>query len=237
MEDKSILATIWGLILNTIQGAWTGFQWPHAVFIISLVIIARFKPEISAAIARINKVGPVELIPPQPQIDPKTTDIIGGTVDKVAPAANNSGLKGAPFPPVPFPGTMKLTSENLDNEIGGLQPDEKLEYLKERLAHLRVAYDFEVIYSSIYGGQLELLNWLNQKPFNQAYRHEFEIWWVGHKAKFSGQIDNWNLDGYLHFLIFNGLVVYSSSGYSITAKGKEFLVWMVQMSRAFAKPW
>ena len=237
MDSGGFVGWIWNVLSNTVQGLWTGFTWPHAVLFISLIIIAKFKAEISAAIARLNKVGPVEFMTPPVPVDLTTKAAMGGSVDESVQTPPNGGLKGVPLPPISFPHTMSAASANLDHEIGGLSADEQLPYLKERLVFSRVLFDFETLYASIYGGQLELLSYLNQKAINLASRAEIEGLWNAHRAKFNGQLDAWGLDGYLQFLTFNNLVSFNAAGYSITMKGKEFLMWMVQMSRPFIKPW
>lgn len=237
MDSGSFWGVIWNVVSSTAQGIWTGFAWPHAVLFVSLLIVSKFKVEISTAIARLNKVGPVEFMPPPVPVDLTTKAAMGGVVDEIVQVSPSSGLKGVPLPPISFPHTMNAASANLDHEIGGLSADEQVPYLKERLAFSRVLFDFETLYASIYGGQLELLSYLNQKTFNLASRAEVEGLWNTHRAKFNGQLDTWSFDGYLHFLVFNNLISYGPAGYSITMKGKEFLMWMVQMSRTFIKPW
>lgn len=237
MNCEGIWIDFWNVFSNAIQGVWVGFEWPHAVLIVSLLIISRFKCEIAAAIARLNKVGPVEFMPPPAPVDENTKAVMGAGVDEVVTVAPSVGLRGVPLPPIMFPHTMSAAAANLDHETGGLNPDEKLCYLKERLAFIRVLFDFETIYGSIYGGQLEFLNYLNQKPLNLTPRVEAEGLWNAHRVKLNGQLDHWTFDAYLHFLTFNNLVSFGPAGYSITTKGKEFLVWMIQMSRTFQKPW
>lgn len=237
MNSGSWWVILWEVISSTIHGAWTGFAWPHAVLFVSLVIIAKFKVEISAAISRLNKVGPVEFMPPPMPVDVSAKAAMGAGVDEATQVPVSSGLKGIPLPPISFTHTMSVASSNLEHEIGGLTAEEQVPYLKERLAFSRVLIDFETIYFAIYGGQLELLSYLNQRAFNLASRTEIEGLWNAHKAKFNGHLDNWSLDGYLYFLTFNNLVSSGPMGYSITMKGKEFLVWMTQMSRPLMKPW
>lgn len=237
MECESFWVELWNVLSSAAQGLWMGFAWPHAVLVISIIIIAKFKCEIAAAIARLNKVGPVEFMPPPTPVDANTKAVMGAGVDEVIAVEPGVGLRGVPLPPIIFPHTMNAASANLDHEIGGLGPDEKVVYLKERLAFIRVLFDFETIYGSIYGGQLELLNYLNQRPLGFVSRQEVEGLWNAHRAKFNGQLDHWTFEGYLNYLPVNNLLSSGPVGYSITVKGKEFLIWMIQMGRPFQKPW
>lgn len=236
MDGKGFWVMFWEVFSSTVQGVWTGFAWPHAVLVITVIIVYKFKDELSTAISRLNKVGPVEFIHPPVPLDASAKAVLGAGVDEVAEHPV-SGLKGIPLPPVAFPYTLSVSASNLDTEIAGLSREEQLPYLKERLAFCRVLYDFETLYIGIYGGQIELLNYLNQKTFNLAPRLELEGLWNSHKAKFHGQLDVWTLDNYMNFLTFNNLVSTGSAGYTLTTKGKEFLMWMIQTSKSPLKPW
>jgi hypothetical protein len=118
-----------------------------------------------------------------------------------------------------------------------MQPQETVDYLVSRLAMMRVLYDFETIYSSIFGGQIKFLNYLNQRLVTGCAVSEAEAYWVAHKLQFAPHMDSWTMDNYLEFLRFRGLIKTDGSAIFLTIKGNEFLVWLLQSGKSQEKPW
>ncbi|MCU7247963.1 winged helix-turn-helix domain-containing protein [Pseudomonas koreensis] len=230
----------WGWLVSLINGAWVGFQWPHAALLITWIVIANFKEQLATTIGRVNEVGPVKLFnPPAPsQVEPAGTNVLGAGVDaETIETPASTGNRGIPLPPIVFPHTMSVARRNLDLEVDGIQGSELTEYLKSRLSFVRALLDFEWIYLMIFGGQIEFLTFLNQKVGLICSREEAAGLWDIHKAKFEGKLDAWSMDQYINFLFLKELVQQDGQNYMITAKGREFLMWMIQASRSTQKPW
>ena len=107
----------------------------------------------------------------------------------------------------------------------------KIERLSRHLAVTKILLTFEVIYNSIFGGQIALLNNLNVvrnqginindvsqhiKMFRNTYRRELE---------------KWTDKQYLQYLLDNSLINQEEDKLYITDNGVEFLTWMTQTGR------
>ena len=107
----------------------------------------------------------------------------------------------------------------------------KIERLTRHLAVTKILLAFEVIYNSIFGGQIALLNNLNVfrnqgininvvsqhiKMFRNTYRRELE---------------KWTDKQYLQYLLDNSLINQEEDKLYITDNGVEFLTWMTQSGR------
>jgi len=241
----------WESIKSFIYLAWTAFKWPHAALIISYFLISNFKAEFRGAIGRLNKLGPagVEFGPvPAPEEMQGDRDLVikpvgvsTGTLvdDPSTEESKKTPTKKLVIPLPPYGVTQCLvdTKSNILSEIEGMQPVEVTEYLISRLAMMRVLYDFETIYSSIFGGQIKFLNYLNQRLATGCAMSEVEAYWETHKLQFAPHMDAWTVDNYLEFLRFRGLIRSVGSAIFLTTKGHEFLVWLMQSGKSQEKPW
>ena len=242
---------VWESIRSFVFLAWTEFKWPHAALIICYFLISNFRSEFRAAIGRLNKLGPtgVEFGPaPAPEemqgdrdlsIQPVGTASDVPMIECPTTANDHSPTRKPvmPLPPYAVPQSLADTQSNIRSEIEDMEPQEAIEYLVSRLAMMRVLYDFETIYSSIFGGQIKFLNYLNQRLVTGCAVSEVEAYWEAHKLQFAPHMDAWTMDNYLEFLRFRGLIKSDGSAIFLTIKGHEFLVWLLQSGKSQEKPW
>jgi len=239
---------LWGLwesIKSFLYLAWTGFKWPHAALVVTYFLISNFKNEFRAAIGRLNKLGPkgAEFGPPpspeemQGEREISTPSIgVASSTPSIEVESTNTKVV-IPLPPYAVPQSLANAQSNIRSEVEGMHPSETTEYLVTRLAMMRVLYDFETIYSLIFGGQIKFLNYLNQRLATGCAMSEAETFWKEHKLLFSPHMDSWTMDNYLEFLRYRGLIKTDGSVIFITVKGNEFLVWLLQSGKSQEKPW
>lgn len=235
----------WESIKSLVFIAWTEFKWPHAALIVCYVFIANFRTELRAAIGRLNKLGPtgVEFGPaPTPEELQGERELAAQPVGVVTSLPSVKSEYTAtkvviPLPPYAMPQSLLEAQTNIRSEIDGMQPHELVEYLVTRLAMMRVLYDFETIYSLIFGGQIKFLNFMNQRLASGCAVSEVEVFWAAHKVQFAPHMDAWTVDNYLEFLKHRGLIRVDGSVVFLTVKGHEFLVWLLQSGKSQEKPW
>lgn len=210
----------WEWVERFIAALWSGLSWPHAVLIMFFFVFFCFKSEIKGVIPRIKKFGKdgfeVDVPPTQPSI-------------KVGEIKN---------PPTgQFPHTFSIIIELVSKQIEGKDSSDAVQYLLSDNTDWRVLWYFENIYSYIFGGQILLLEVLNQRGGVGVSMEEANREWQGHKERNKPHMDDWEMQPYLNFLIVKDLIVMSETDIKITLTGKEFLMWMTKYGRSSEKAW
>lgn len=97
---------------------------------------------------------------------------------------------------------------------------------------------FENIYSAIFGGQIQLLQLLNERSPGGLPNDLIQREWSEYIERFKPNLDTWELSNFLGFLQVKDLIVQDEGGVKITEYGREFLVWLTKQGRATAaRPW
>ena len=104
----------------------------------------------------------------------------------------------------------------------------KIERLSRHLAITKILLTFEVIYNSIFGGQITLLYQLNAVRnqginINDASQHINII-----RNTYRRELEKWTDQQYLQYLLDNFLIIQQEDKLYITDNGVEFLTWMTQ---------
>lgn len=244
-EVAETVASGWAWLERITDSFWIGLGWPHAVLIIFVIAIANYRQEFKALIERILEIGPggFKLQPPAigaPQSNiPEVPE--AQAVSLVAPVSSTPLEKayGNPIslPPIVFPEQVRLAKDQIAGEIAGMSESQAKEYLIPMLAISRSIWVFENCYSCIYGGQIRLLQMLNQRHGRSMPIFEVNSYWAAHQEQQRPVLNLWTVDQYLHYLIFNGLIIRTIESIQLTVKGNEFLLWLINYSRPLDRPW
>ncbi|WP_146023279.1 hypothetical protein [Pseudomonas sp. GW456-12-10-14-LB2] len=220
-ELVSGLIAGWEWLERLLAALWNGLGWPHSALIMFCVLICLFKDEIRNVIPRIRKFG---------------TDGFEMESPPQAQQATNEGELQEP-PVGDFPHVFGVVFEAVTREIEGKDMAEAKQFLVRDSAGWRVLCFFENIYSNIFGGQIQLLQLLNQRGLAGMPTAEAEREWSAYKERFTPALDDWEMDGFLAFLIGKELIIKSEDRIAITFTGHEFLIWMTKYGRSTNRPW
>ena len=213
---------VWEWIQTLVSALWSGLGWPHAVLIMFCIGVCYFRGEIKNVIPRIKRIGTdgFEVESQSPPVQPFSKD------DEVRNAPRGD-----------FPHTFAIALGHVNREIESKSEAEALQYLTVDDAGWRVLWYFEGIYSYIFGGQIQLLQLLNQRGTFGLSIVEAEREWEGYKDRFKPNLDELEMDTFLGFLITKELIVKTESAITITLTGNEFLQWMIKFGRSTNRPW
>ncbi len=227
---------LWEWLVRFSAAIWFGFEWPHAVFFIFLGTVVAFRRELRAIFPRIVELGPQRIvlrdqIPTDVQLEP--VDRAAHTFLSAAPI--NAAWPAGTIPPPPvaaeYPNIYRKVADFIGADLARLDDSRKMQYLREHLLATRVLFIFENIYAHIFGGQIDLLRYLNERTTFGASREEVEALWVTHQQQNKPALDQWDSNGYLVFLKHRELIVEENGRVLITPSGTDFLVWIVRNAR------
>lgn len=238
---SSLAGRTWAFVSGLIASAWTSFQWPHAALLIFVLALINFRAEMRILISRVRKIGEIADFFPAPEQDAEKKEtaaaVAGGStatqpVSTLQPA---NPLRLAP--PVDFPTEYSASMASVRAEIDGQSDADAKNYLMQMYAHAKVNYEFENLYSNIFGGQIRLLSMMNQRFPGGLPLLDIISYWPTHQATWSKTFDEWTPDRYMSFLYARALCVNYGENVLITNKGREFLIWIVKCGREQNKIW
>ena len=217
----AIVAT-WEWFERFLAALWSGLGWPHAVLIMFCTAMFYFKAEIRSILPRIKKVGAdgFEIESPLPQIQQS----MASSEPQNLPAAD-------------FPHSLGIVLDLVKKQLYGKDPGDVQQFLIRDNAGWRVLCYFENIYAYIFGGQIQLLQLLNQLGVTGLSMADAGREWDAYKDRFKPNLDEWDLDGFLAFLVAKELIVKIDDSLRITPTGNEFLTWMTKYGRSTSRPW
>lgn len=218
-----VAGATFGWFENFVSVFWSGLEWPHSALIIVCIGIYFFRHEVRGVIPRIKKIGTggVEVDPQPPLAQPTLKD-------EKDPQYNQS---------VDYPSTFAVALNLVESEVAGKNQDEQLKYLIGVDAGWRVLWLFENTYSYILGGQIQLLQLLNERRITGLSNSEAEVEWAAYKERFKPHLDEWQPEPFISFLIARELIVQGDGVLNIAPRGSEFLVWMTKYGRSPSRPW
>ena len=192
--------------------------WPIVVVIISISSFIIFRTPISGFISRvreINKTG-VKAMAGDSQ-NPPATD--SSQMDELMRSFDNILLKKQ----------EDAIEEELSNKQINTDPD-KVKVLIRHLAAYQQYFQFEKIYSEIYGSQINMLQGLNSsfdgnKDENLKSHYDFN------KTLYPEFFKEYPFEKYINYLIQSGLVTENSGIYKITQFGTNFLIYLTQTGK------
>lgn len=217
-----VVAT-WDWFQILLAGMWSSLGWPHTTLIMFIIVIYCFKEEIKNIIPRIKKLGSsgLEVDPQPPLAQPSLKD-----EDKLQHAHSGD-----------YPSTFAVALSLIQGEILNKTQAEQIQYLVVTDANWRVLWLFENTYAVIFGGQIQLLQLLNQRgvaglPIAEATRE-----WEAYKERFKPSLNEWEMEPFINFLVVRELITRTNEALYIAPRGNEFLTWMVKNGRAPNRPW
>lgn len=249
-----LVVRVWGFIGRLFEGVWGGLEWPHAVLFIFAMLLVNFKEELRSFIQRVDEFGPSgikarQFVPPVSAADASTISETSADTPHMAPADTPStGADEEPavvsnvgedygLPPIYFPQQMGAMKILIATELAARE--DKLDYLVEHLAFSRVWSDYESTYSVAFGGQLSLLNLLNQEYGSGMPDQVLSELWVSYQSQHKPTFDAWNKEQYVWMLQSRGYIAFNQANrsYYLTIKGREFLGWISSVGKTLSKPW
>ncbi len=217
------VVAIWEWFQHLFATIWGGLGWPHATLIIFIVSVYCFSSEIKSILPRIKKVGAtgVEVDPQPPLVQPSLRD-----EEKLQHAHSGD-----------YPSTFAVALGLIQGEILNKNQTEQIQYLVMTDANWRVLWLFENTYSVIFGGQIQLLQLLNERgvagfPNDEAVRE-----WQAYKDRFAPHLNEWEMTPFIDFLVVRELITKTDDALFIAPRGNEFLTWMVKNGRSPNRPW
>jgi hypothetical protein len=103
--------------------------------------------------------------------------------------------------------------------------------LIRHLAATRIAYAFEQAYNSIFGSQIHLLKQLHRVAGEGATKKYIDDYFSKVQQLYPDELNTWNTDQYLRYLILIEFITLKNNKYHITVKGTEFLIWLAKYAR------
>lgn len=242
MEPNYVTAlAIWEWVEKLISSFWLGLNWPHAVLIIFIVAVVYFKLEMKALIERILEFGPGGIKLQPPALQSARVDIaVVASAEVVTPLASPAVAIIAEIPTRPiivFPQELQKNNQSLMLDISGLGDADAKNYLLNSLAFARCMLEFESCYSLIFGGQIRILQILNQRIGQVLSVQDGNMYWATHQAQHKPVLDLWSADQYLYYLTVRGLVIKEPNLIRLSTKGAEFVLWLTHFGRPLDKPW
>ena len=225
----SIVIAAWDWLEKLVSAFWTGLEWPHAVLAIFCLTVFFFKKELREFIPRITEVGASGV---------RLSDaVVQNQQNASAEPAEVSMPEGAVSLGAEFPELMKITMDSVNCELEKLSDaDRKIGFLKAYLSYWRAMYIFENFYSTIFGGQIKILQFLNNFGSAGCSSDQVRNVWDAHVQANKPLMDAWLFETYMKFVYEHGLVKDRSESIVITDLGREFLIWMTKYGKLVNKP-
>ena len=216
------LVITWEWIERLFTALWTGLGWPHAVLVMFCIGVYYFKQEVKGVIPRIKRIG-ADGFEVEPQNIP-----VQPSVKSAEPRSTPTGE---------FPHAHGIMLEIVRKQFEKENSPDAVDLIMQDDAGWRVLWYFENVYSYIFGGQIKLLELLNQRGAVGAPLDEIQREWEAHKELHKPQLDQLDMDGYIKFLLAKDLILKTDVDLKITPTGKEFLMWMTKFGRSSDRLW
>jgi hypothetical protein len=127
----------------------------------------------------------------------------------------------------------KLVKEDSSYNTAGTEK-EKVDLLLNYSTAAIIIYRFEVAYSTIYGSQISLLQYINANRFNQT-RKTLQTFYDEAASKNSAAYASINYNDYLQYLLNQGFLVEENNTIQITYTGVDFLKFIIETAKTTYK--
>lgn len=199
---------------------WIGLvdslKWPVLILVVIIILI---KP-IKSLINRVTKVG----------YGDKTLEVNQQTATQKLEKQENSlvdrviGL----FRPESIEMFANIAAQ--DTELEKLETDkDKIERLKKYSTMLRIMRQFDLIYYSIFGSQIRILEKLN--TLQPSTKDSLKIFYEHSKNSNPNFFENYSFDDYLNFLFSFNLIIENDGAIRITILGVDFLKYLSETNK------
>lgn len=216
------------MILSEILPFVEALKWPGVVLICFVALVLFFKQQVANFLSRVNSVGKdgLKAIPvtqPEQQAKQEIEREKNKNVQELTQAFSSVAVRERES-------LIKAELQKRHLDFAG----DSIDVLITHLAHTQMALQFEQAYKLIFGSQIYFLKQINMK----GMLTEAEL--VAHfehvKKLFPPTFDEWSSDGYVLYLINNGLLKKEGTTYVLTNLGFEFLPWIVRRGYSETPP-
>ncbi|MEK6544398.1 MAG: hypothetical protein AABZ44_08200 [Elusimicrobiota bacterium] len=196
--------------------------WPA----VAAASVFYFRVELSRAVGRINKFGPVGLDAMQPQ--PKE------------PLESERARRAAEEAIKDIPATLVIQEieKNINQELKIRDLEGRVEAvpaLVKSLAATVLALEFESLYGVIFGSQIAILSHLNGCPPNGEEKDVIYGYYKNASVSYPAVYAKNSFEYYIGFLTGRLLIKEENSCFFITNKGREFLLYLTRVGHSLSK--
>ena len=189
------------------------FVWPGVVLILGILFILLFKKDISTLLGRTKKIGKGGI------------EIVSSELQKSSQSKSSTEELMRTFDSVSLLENEKRIKEDLE-ERKLADPQDKIDVLVRHLAVYQLSYLFERFNNSIFGSQISILQHLNSKSLGET-AEPLEPFYANAAKKYPETYADYPFENYLSFLVTAGLLEKKDERYSVTALGRDFLIYLV----------
>jgi hypothetical protein len=224
-------------------------SWPFWIFVLAIVFIFMFRSDIKNLLSRTTRIGPAGL----------TVSDTPSKETQAHAAADVSPVLAVPAPP-PTDGAPAATTAAIDpadailvtlddsyirqkeqellvelNNRGINDTNKKLRLFPRLIAAAFVVTEYERAEGAIWGSQLQILAELNSSAtLPAAQLHPF---YEAARPQAPEAFAQYPFENYMDFLKTQGFVTEADHAFTITDKGRQYLVWRLRVGKKARKPY
>ena len=221
--DSTNLATT----ISAVAQVLGALAWP----VVATIGLYRFSPEIRNLFQRIRKGAGAEFDPPSAQQLANRPAALPGASSESSPSQLASPAPSVPFERTPAILGWEESIRKLPAFAEAAEPAHKIDVLVNSMARMMLTYVFDTTDLLIYSSQVELLLYLNTKEAGESVGTLRAIFFEPARKQHPEIYDSYSFDPYIEFLRSRGLITILDDTARITAQGREYLVWRVQMNK------
>lgn len=201
--------------METLATSWP-FWLSLAGLIFLIVFLCLFRPAISGLINRIRRIGKDHI------------DTTGSQEQKAQTAADPKQVADELLAQINVNQHTREVQQWFETQLQSKNLSIDSETARVLLGYttvLWIALHFQQIYESIWGTQLELLNFLNSRAF--ATSQDVQIYYDLGALRYPDIYASYTFEEYINFLRSQLLILTENGEYKITVKGRSFLSYLV----------
>ncbi len=205
------------MLWETVQAI--GTSWPPWLALAAIFFCVLFRSEIAGLIRRITGIGRggVTAVPQEPQShaasDPRTAaDELLAQLDSQYVRAREEAIK------------KELQTRGLSESS-----PETVRVLTRFATSALVSLEFEQIEGTIWGSQIAILTYLNSR--RDASTDELRVFYDAVDSQYPQCFSAYSFDQYMGYLIGHELVLREGDRFSITVKGRTYLMYRVHQGK------
>ena len=202
-------------VLETLATSWPFWLTVGGVVVV-IVFLVIFRGPLVALIGRIRSIGK------------HGVDATGTQEQKSQPFADPRKVADELLAQINVNPHMKFVQDSIEKELQAKNlpiDSETARVLLGYTAALGVGYDFQRIYSFIWGSQISILNFLNSA--HSATRTVIQPFYDLAAIQYPDTFSSYTFEQYIDFLASQGLIQINNNLFTITFKGRSFLLFIV----------
>jgi hypothetical protein len=206
----------------------SALSWP----IVAVIFMFIFKKPIADLFPRLKRAGKdwVEFGPPHPQSSNDTTNLKDGLITEPHHPKSNGDKKGLSAFEQNFVNPLqKQVEDSIKSALDMYNiklPEDRERALIKSHALLKILSHFERTYNAIWLSQMNFLNALNTRPAGMT-EADILVFYNDGKSRNPDWYREYQLAGWVSFLLSHELITFEDSNAFITIAGQEFLKWTI----------